>query len=78
MQVNDSFERVELERPDSPPLDKSTVTPRLQEDEIVYDDLAPCPPSGDVTGSTLLRTNLMGWESGASSWPSGQPAPRTN
>ena len=38
-QLNDSFERVQLQRPDAPPLGQPTLTPRLQEDEVIYDDL---------------------------------------
>ena len=75
MQLNDSFERVELQRPDTPPLDEPTVTPRLQEDEIIYDDLPPWPISADGAGNTLHRTNPRDWGSHASSWTGGPPGP---
>ena len=74
-QLNDSFERVQLQRPDAPPLGQPTLTPRLQEDEVIYDDLAPWPTSADGAGDTLHRTRTGGWGNNASSWTGGQPGP---
>jgi len=74
-QLNDSFERVELQRPGNVPLDEPAVTPRLQEDEVLYDDLIPWPVTADGVGNTLHRTHSTGWGNNASSWTGGPPGP---
>ena len=74
-QLNDSFERVQLQRPDASPLRQPNLMPRLQEDEVIYDDLAPWPTSADGAGDTLHRTRTGGWGNSALSWTGGQPGP---
>ena len=75
--LSDSFERVELQRPGTPPLEDPTLTPRLLEDEVFYDDLLPWPGSVDGLGDTLHRTGPSRWGSQVASWTAGGPGPGT-
>ena len=55
-QLGNSDDRIELQRPDSPLPESPLTIPRLQEDEVLYDDRAPWDSSADGTGVSLHRT----------------------
>ena len=67
-QLNNSDDRVTLMRPDlaSPPNDR----PRVQADEVLYDDLAPWPTNADGTsdGFSLQRVNANAFGNDSASW----------
>ena len=67
-QLDNDDELVKLQRPDTPPLEDPTFIPRLQEDALLYDDLAPWPTSPDSTGTTLQRSDPNHWASDSTSW----------
>ncbi|MBN2474267.1 MAG: CotH kinase family protein [Pirellulales bacterium] len=72
--LDNGGERVQLQRPDAPPLDEPYFTPRLLEDEIDYDDESPWPVEADGTGQSLNRAADDAWGHDAAGW---QPAPPT-
>jgi hypothetical protein len=74
-QLSNSGERIELQRPDEPPADDPSFIPRIQVDEVVYDNLAPWPAAADGTGQSLTRGNVSGWGSSAASWTAANPTP---
>jgi hypothetical protein len=74
-QLSNNGERVQLQRPGIPPENDPTSIPRLLEDEVIYDDLAPWPADADGRGPSLQRHDLSGWGNAASSWSSGNPTP---
>ena len=53
--LDNSGESVRLERPDEPPLEEPTFFPRLLEDEVSYDELAPWPTTAAGGGDSLHR-----------------------
>jgi hypothetical protein len=74
-QLDNAGESVRLERPDEPPLDEPEFIPRLLEDQIDYDELAPWPPSADGEGDSLTRTLPAALGTLASSWYAATPSP---
>ena len=74
-QLNNSVDRIELQRPDSPPPAEPTFLPHLLEDEVLYDDLAPWPTAADGSGESLQRSrvDLLGKDAGT--WVGGHPSP---
>lgn len=73
--LDNGGERIQLQRPDSPPAESPTFIPRLLEDEVRYDDVSPWPISSDGTGESLHRRSNNLWGNSASSWRSGAPTP---
>jgi hypothetical protein len=76
-QLSNSGERVQLQRPGTPPADEPDLTPRLYEDELLYDDLAPWPAASDGTGASLQRTATTAFGNDAASWRAGTANPGT-
>ena len=72
--LNNSSERVQLQRPDTPPIDQPGLIPGLYEDEVLYDDLSPWP-AADGTGVTINRTGTDAYGNDANSWLAGAPSP---
>ena len=73
--LSNSWGRVELQSPDSPPVSDPTAIPHVTVDELIYDDLAPWPVSADGVGNSLNRiaSNSVGSEAG--SWSAASPTP---
>ncbi len=74
-QLNNGGDRVQLQRPGSPSIDDPDVPPRLYEDEVLYDDLAPWPTAADGTGTSLHRIAATAYGNYAVSWQSAVATP---
>ena len=74
-QLSDSGEVVRLLRPDLPPADDPDAVPRVTEDEVLYDDLAPWPTAADGNGSSLQREAAVFYGHQAASWSADEPTP---
>jgi hypothetical protein len=74
-QLNNAGERLQLLRPDSPPIDEPDFTPLLLEDEVNYRPTAPWPTSPDGGGSALVRGDSTLWGNEAASWIADAPTP---
>ena len=75
--LNNAGERVTLQRPDDPPIEDPTIIPRLIEDEVIYDDIAPWPVEADGTGVSLQRLGTDSFGSDAANWEARNPNPGT-
>ena len=73
-ELNDGGERVQLQRPDTPPVDQPGLIPGLYEDEVLYDDLTPWP-AADGTGVSLNRVDATAYGNASGSWIAGSPTP---
>ncbi|MCA9245594.1 MAG: lamin tail domain-containing protein [Planctomycetales bacterium] len=73
--LDNGGETVRLSRPDDPPLDEPLLFPRLLEDELRYDDIAPWPLAADGGGSSLARTASNAWGADPASWQAAAPSP---
>ena len=69
--------RIQLQRPDpgGPPADDPTYYPRLIEDEVDYNDVAPWPTAADGNGSSLTRRGTFSWGDDAAAWIAAAPSP---
>ncbi|MBN2475332.1 MAG: lamin tail domain-containing protein [Pirellulales bacterium] len=76
-QLDDGGERVQLQRPDEPPLGEPDYFPRLLEDEVDYDDEGAWPAEADGTGNSLNRTQTDVWGSDGAGWVPALPTPGT-
>jgi hypothetical protein len=76
-QLSNSGERVQLQRPDEPPPEEPTLIPRLSEDEVLYDNLAPWGSSAGGEGDALQRRGPNLYGNFASSWLAATPSPGT-
>ncbi len=74
-QLDNGGESMRLERPAEPPLDDPTFIPRLGEDQVLYDDLAPWPGSADGLGNSLQRHVATSWGNDGAAWRAEQPSP---
>ena len=70
--LRDGGERVELQRPDEPPVEEPDFIPRLSEDFVIYDALAPWP---NDAGQSINRLSNSSYGNAASSWISQIPSP---
>ncbi|HYW81439.1 MAG TPA: lamin tail domain-containing protein, partial [Thermoguttaceae bacterium] len=75
--LDNGGDRVQLQRPDVPPLDEPDYVPHLIEDEVIYDDANPWPVEADGMGLSLHRRAVDAWGHDASSWTAGVPTPGT-
>ncbi len=73
--LSDSGEGVRLVRPGAPPLDEPTTIPRLLEDEVIYDDVAPWPLETAAAGMSLSRTSAEAYGNAPGSWTAASPSP---
>jgi len=71
----DGGEKVQLQRPDEPPAEEPGFIPRLIEDEVIYDDVAPWPTDADGRGSSLHRVDTGLWGNDSTSWTGATPSP---
>ena len=67
-QLNNSDDRITLQRPDTPPNDEPNRIPFFQEDEVLYDDLAPWPKIDANSGFSLHRIGVNRYGNAAGSW----------
>ncbi len=74
-QLNNSDDRIVLLRPVAPPTDRPNFIPRVQEDEVLYDDQAPWPTGADGTGNSLQRRTPTHFGNDGRSWFAGLPTP---
>jgi len=73
--LDNGGEAVRLERPDEPPAEEPFFLPRLLEDEIDYDEMAPWPVEADGTGLSLHRLDPALWGNDPASWQAAAPTP---
>ncbi len=76
-QLSNSGERVQLQRPDVPPPEDPTLIPRLNEDEVLYDNLAPWAVTASGGGDSLQRGGPGLYGNAANSWTGTTPSPGT-
>jgi hypothetical protein len=76
-QLDNGGERVTLQRPGAPVGDPIVIIPRLLEDEVRYDDVAPWPISADGNGNSLHRATSDSFGNSSSSWAALSPTPGT-
>jgi len=72
--LENAGEAVQLQRPDTPPIDEPQFTPHVIEDEIDYEPVAPWPSSADGGGDALTRA-AAAWGHDAASWVAAAPTP---
>jgi len=75
--LDNGGERVQLQRPDEPPVDEPDFIPRLIEDEVRYFDHAPWPIGADGTGRSLSRVSNDDWGNYSTNWVDAAPSPGT-
>ncbi len=68
-------ERIALLRPDLSQVGEPRELPRVQEDEVVYDDREPWPTQADGTGKSLQRRSATSFGNAANSWTAADPTP---
>ncbi len=73
--MSDSFGRVSLQQPDTPPASAPTTIPRIIVDEMVFDDLVGFPSSADGFGPSLHRVSRTSNGNVSSSWRALDPTP---
>ncbi|MBN2475232.1 MAG: lamin tail domain-containing protein [Pirellulales bacterium] len=71
----DGGDRVQLQRPDDPPLEEPNFIPRLLEDEVLYSDEGAWPVEADGSGRSLNRTAVDVWGHDGAGWIAGLPTP---
>ena len=74
-QLNNGGERIQLQRPGTPPADEPELMIRLYEDEVLYDDLSPWPTSADGSGFSLHRLTTSAYGNFGASWQGAVPSP---
>lgn len=70
--LQDSGERLELQRPDAP---GTNGVPYITVDEVRYNDRAPWPPAADGSGASLQRVNLLAYGNDPANWEAAIPTP---
>ena len=75
-ELDNGGQRLTLQRPGVPSEDNPEQIPRLLEDEVWYDDVAPWPETADGQGDSLQRTRLT-LGSDPQSWDGVLPTPGT-
>jgi hypothetical protein len=71
-QLQDSGERLELQRPDAP--DANGVV-FITVEEVRYNDRVPWPFAADGSGASLQRKNSAGYGSDPANWAAARPTP---
>ena len=74
-QLNNGGELLQLQRPDSPPLEETDFVPHYIEDQVEYDNVAPWPTSPDGGGESLNRDDSHFWGNDSASWNAAAPTP---
>ena len=73
--LQDSGERIELQRPDSP---NSNSVPYIAVDSVRYNDKAPWPPAADGSGQSLQRLSALAYADDPTNWFAAAPSPGGN
>ena len=73
--LDNGGERIEIQRPDDPPAEDPNFIPRLLEDEVNYDDVAPWPSEADGDSQSLERQLPAGLGRDWQSWQAKPPTP---
>ena len=75
--LNNGGETISLLRPDVPPTDDPTYTPKVIEESVTYSNLPPWPSQADGNGKSLVRSNQSSWSNDVQSWEisTGTPSP---
>ena len=71
--LQDSGERLELQRPDAPGADG--IVPYITVDDVRYNDRAPWPPGADGSGPSLQRKALSAYGNDPINWEAARPTP---
>lgn len=74
-QLSNADDRIVLLRPDGLVEEDSDDLIRVQEDEVLYDDLEPWPKSADGTGHSLQRSSVDAFGNIGQSWIATVPTP---
>ncbi len=69
-------DRLVLQRPSEPLPNEPSILPRLQEDEVIYDNRAPWPTASG-NGNSLHREGSQSYGNAPSSWLAKSPSPGT-
>ncbi len=72
-QLSSNGERISLERPGPPDPDEPAIIPRIVQDEVVYDNLAPWPVSAAGSGDSLQRSGRQAYGNAPQSWVGATP-----
>ena len=72
--LQDSGERLELQRPDAP---GTNGVPYITVDEVRYNDRAPWPSAADGSGASLQRKSLIAYGNDPVNWEAAVPTPGT-
>ncbi len=73
--LGDDGNRVQLQRPDSPPADEPDYTPHLVADEVVYGIADPWPEPPIESDASLNRRTARTYGNSADSWQADVPTP---
>jgi hypothetical protein len=74
-QLGNGGDLVQLQRAVGPQPGDAEGVPTVQEDEVLYDDLAPWPTAADGTGQSLQRRASDAYGNAAASWDAAVPTP---
>ena len=74
-QLSGDGERVTLLSPDLSQIGQPFELPRVQEDEVVYDNQLPWPTQADNTGKSLTRLSADHFGNDPTSWIAADPTP---
>jgi len=75
--LDNGGERIQLQRPDAPPLNEPDFIPHLLEDEVRYDDEDPWPEEADGYARSLNRVSDDAWGNDPASWIDATASPGT-
>ena len=74
--LDNNGDNLELQRPDSPPIEDPLFIPALLEDQVRYDVAAPWPVT-IPTGSSIVRVSPTAWGNDPTSWTATNASPGT-
>ncbi|MFT5522125.1 MAG: hypothetical protein ACI9HK_000062, partial [Pirellulaceae bacterium] len=74
-QLDNNGERIQLLRPDTPPLGEPGFVPLLLEDEVKYRESAPWAEAASGRGFSLSRIGISTWGNDPFSWAADTPTP---
>ncbi len=75
--LDNQGEVLQLRRPDSVPQDDPTWIPRLLEDEVLYNNIAPWPANANGNGKSLTRVSVHAYGNAPQNWIGATPTPGT-
>jgi hypothetical protein len=73
--LNNGGERIQLFRPDMPPIDEPNFIPLLLEDEVEYAAATPWPADADTGIYSLTRQQNLEWGNDPNNWLALPPTP---